>query len=230
MADVEASFLNLANDGAGIPEEKEKPKSLFQDAEKMKQIFDIEQKSNKNRKPQKEAPPQLTKAEEEERVTLIRRYNEYMRDQVISRRLQRAGYPIKTVGYDLSLSVIRGMWRDVEDCLSGDESKMLAFQGVSMLNKIAMRYQPILAEAPSLQDMFVGSLQDPDSNMSLSMAELSIRIQPYTPAGFFSRFVAAYGMMIAQTTDLRTKQKSQEVDKKFSQEEMEEMEKKFSGL
>jgi hypothetical protein len=230
MADIEANFLSLANDGAGIQEEKEKPKSLFQDAEKMKQIFDIEQKSAKNKKPQKEAPPQLTKAEEEERVSLIRRYNDYMRDQVIGRRLARVGYPLKTVGYDVSLSVIRGMWRDVEDCLSGDESKMIAFQGVSMLNNLAMRYQPILAESPSLQDMFVGSIQDPDSNMSLSMAELSIRVQPYTPAGFFARFAAAYGMMVKQTVDLRTQQKSQEMDKKFKEEDVKEMENKYSGL
>jgi hypothetical protein len=231
MADIEANFLNLANDGAGISEEKEKPKSLFQDPEKMKQIFDIEQKSSKNKKPnQKEAPPQLSKADEEERVSLIRRYNDYMRDQIISRRLQKAGYPIKTVSYDISLSVIRGMWKDVEDCLSGDESKMLAFQGISMLNKAAMRYQPILAESPSLQDVFINNLQDADSNMSLSMAELSIRIQPYTPAGFFARFAAAYGMMIKTTADMRDQQKSQEMDKKFKEEDLKEMEDKYSGL
>jgi hypothetical protein len=230
MADIEANFLNLANDGAGVPEEKEKPKSLFQDADKMKQIFDIEQKSSRNKKPQKEAPPQLSKAEEEERVTLIRRYNDYMRDQIIGRRLQKAGYTLKTVNYDVSLPVIRGMWKDVEDCLSGDESKMLAFQGVSMLNNLAMRYQPILAEYPSLQDTFVNSLQDPDSNMCLSMAELSIRVQPYTPAGFFARFAAAYGMIVKQTVDLKTQQKSQEIDKKFKEEEMKEMEDKYSGL
>lgn len=230
MADIEANFLNLANDGAGIQEEKAKPKSVFEDADKMRSIWDIEQKSQKNKKPAKEAPPQLSKAEEEERVTLIRRYNDYMRDQIISRRLQRAGYAVKTVSYDVSLSVIRGMWKDVEDCLSGDESKMLAFQGVSMLNGLAMRSQPILAEEPSLQNMFVGSLQDPDSNMSLSMAELSIRIQPYTPAGFFARFAAAYGMMVKQTIDLKTAQKSAEIDKKVKEEDLKEMENKYSGL
>lgn len=230
MADIEANFLNLANDGAGVHEEKEKPKELTKDLNKMRDIYEIEQKTSKNKKPQKEAPPQLSKAEEEERITLIRRYNDYMRDQIIARRLQRAGYPVKPISYDVSLSVVRGMWKDVEDCLSGDESKMIAFQGVSMLNNLAMRYQPVLAESPSLQDMFVTSIQDADSNMALSMSELAIRIQPYTPAGFFSRFASAYMFMVKQTADQRTQQKSQEMDKKFKEEEVKNMEDKYSGL
>lgn len=230
MADLEASFLSLANDGAGVQEEKKEPESLFKNAGKMRDIFEIEQKSKTKGKKPVEAAPQLSKAEEEERVTLIRRYNEYMRDQIISRRLTAAGYQVKVVSYDLSLSVIRGMWKDVEDCLSGGESRVLAYKGVSMLNQLAMKYQPILAEEPSLQQCFEMELTNPDSNMCLSMAELSIRLQPYTPSGFFARFAASYGMMINSVVQSRTEQKTKEADSKFKEEDVKKMEEKYSGL
>lgn len=240
MADLEANFLTFANSdsasGVGDGEKKEE-NTFFKNAGKMREVFEIEQKAASKGKKGKEPLPQLSKAEEEERVMLIRQYNEYMRDAVISYRLAKAGYrgpglnEKKALDYsNVSLAQIRTMMNDINDCLSGDESKMLAFQALSTMNGIAMRYQPILAESPSLQDVFIQQLQDRDSNMALSMSELSIRLQPYTPTGFFARFVSAYGMMIKQTVDHRKGEKEKDIETKFTKEDVCEMENKYSGL
>lgn len=238
MGDLEANFLNLAvNDNGGLDggdKKKEEP-SFFQNAGKMRELFEADHKlKSRAKKGGTETVVNVAsdKKEEEERVAIIRRYNEYLRNHIVVARLQKAGFrgkPSLDV-YNCSLPMARSAWQDIEDCLSGDESRNLAFLGMTQLNAFAERMRPELAESPSLSEVFMSECQNEQSNMRLSMEELSIRLQPYTPGGFFARFIASYGLLVKSVADHRNMEQKVAMNTKISKEEAEEMEKKYSGL
>jgi hypothetical protein len=218
----ESGFLAFAQgDNGGGSSEKEAPKSLFEDAGKMREIFEHEQKTSaKGRKPKEQAPT-YTKAEEERRVTLVRRYNAYMRSKIIVKRLVARGFQGKPVldVTSVSLPAVESLMSEIDNLLSDSESRSIAYAGLTTINQAVEAYYPIMAEEPSLNTCFIEECKDEDSGLALSMEELAIRLDPYTPSGFFARFAMSYYKMIKETRDFKLSGKNKEFDTKVKVDE-----------
>lgn len=233
MADFEAGFLKIANTGnkdAGLDAgNKDKENSIWKNAEAMKNIYEHEQKSKPKSASTKAGPPQMTKAEDEERVNLIKRYNDYCRNAIIAKKLAKNNYqgkkymPIDTT----TLATIKACWTELNQSLSDGESRALAYNAIGFVNSMAEKYQPLLAQEPSLTQVFNQETNDEDSHMALSMEELAIYLSPYTPQGMLTRFAYAYGTMVQKMFDYKKQVEEEKINSKVNVDEMEE---KWKGL
>ncbi len=233
-SDFEAGFLKIAGTGnkdSGLDASKNKePGGIWKDAAAMKNLYEHEEK-NKAKAPAaaKAGPPQMTKAEDEERVNLIKRYNDYCRNAIIARRLGKGNYQgPKYLPIDkTTLGTIKGCWVELNQAMSDGESRTLAYNLVGMVNNAAEKYQPLLAEEPSLTQVFQKECSDEDSHMCLSMEELSIYLAPYTPQGMITRFAYAYGTMVNKMFDYKKQVREEEINTKVNTDDMEE---RYKGL
>jgi hypothetical protein len=162
--------------------------------------------------------------EEKERVELIKKHNKYARNQVIVDHLIAKGYQIGLLHSGASLEEAKAAMDMIDETLSAGAAKGLVIGALDRLNAMTETFVPELAENfpgdISLRGVFINQAQNPKTDIALSIEELSIAVEPYSPiGGYISRFIKSYSMMCLQLYTVKQQQKkgAYEIDPTQSQ-------------
>ncbi len=165
--------------------------------------------------------------EEKERLRLIKQVNLYVSNQLIVNRLAKKGVQFPCLPSNASKEQAEEIMEGINEALSGDVSKSLVIQTITGLNVVTESAVPILKKQHpgdlGLSEGFLICISKPETDLALSMEELSIMIRPYLPvAGAFSRFAYNYGKLcteIAMMKQQKMKQATAGEDQEYYEDE-----------
>lgn len=157
-------------------------------------------------KSSKDAPP-----EEKKRLALIKQVNLYLSNQLIVNRLAKKGVRMPSLPSNVSLADAEEVMEQINEALSGDFSKSLVLRTMVGVNALTETMVPILKKQHvkdvGLSEEFMKATANPDSDLALSMEELSIMLRPFLPiAGALTRFAYSYGNMCTTIALYKTQQ------------------------